>query len=57
MTYLWASGVSMDPTKDQHRPIGMASYAYTAVYLLLTLLIFNQPGMWRDHRDERRRMK
>ena len=57
MTYLWASGVSMDPTKDQHRPIGMASYAYTAVYLLLTLLIFNQPGVWRDHRDERRRMK
>jgi len=43
-TYLYASARSVDTSKDQHRPIGLASYAYSTVFLLLSLFVFNQSG-------------
>jgi Ca2+/Na+ antiporter len=56
-TYIYASDKSTDINKDQHRPIGIASYAYSTVFLLFSLLVFNQSGTLRDNTSEFDRMK
>jgi len=55
-TYFSASSVSIDSSKDQHRPIGLASYAYSTVFLILSLFVFNQSGTMRDNMKEHDRM-
>jgi len=56
-TYLYASARAIDTNKDQHRPIGLASYAYSTVFLLLSLFVFNQSGTLRDNAREYDRMR
>jgi len=55
-TYIYASSIASDSNKDQHRPIGMASYAYSTVFLLASLFIFNRSGILRDNALEFDRM-
>jgi len=52
LTYSLATSKSMDATKDQHRPLGLASHAYSALFLFFSLLVFNQSGTMRDHTSE-----
>ena len=56
VTYLYASARSVDSNKDQHRPIGLASYAYSTVFLITSLFVFNQSGVLRDNANEHDRM-
>jgi len=55
--YSVASSRSMDATKDQHRPFGLASHTYSSVFLLFSLLVFNQSGTLNDHTEEFNRMQ
>jgi hypothetical protein len=56
-TYGFASHQALDGETDQHRPVGLASYAYSTVALLLTLLIFNRGGILKDNILEQDRMR
>jgi len=57
VTYLYATSSSNPGNKDEHRPVGLASHAYSTVFLLLSLLIFNQSGTLREHANEYDRIK
>ena len=50
-TYWYASGASSDVENDLHRPMGMASFAYSTVALVLTFLVFNSKGVVQDDND------
>jgi hypothetical protein len=57
LVYSLASTASVDATRDQHRPIGLASHTYSSIFLLFSLLVFNQSGTLKDHTEEFNRMQ
>jgi hypothetical protein len=56
-TYGFASSQALDGETDLHRPVGLASYAYSTVALLFTLFIFNRSGILQDNMLEQDRME
>jgi len=55
-TYVYASNRALESEQDQHRPVCLASYAYSTVALLLALFIFNRSGVLQDNKLEHDRM-
>lgn len=47
-TYWYASAASTDIENDYHRPMGMASFVYSSIALVLTLIVFNSDGVIND---------
>lgn len=50
-SYWYASAASINNTDGLHRPMGMASFVYSTISLVLTFLVFNSAGVVRDDHE------
>jgi len=50
-TYWYASSASTDFDGNYHRPMGMASFVYSTVAVVLTLLVFSSDGVVDDDKE------
>jgi len=56
-TYYYASSASTDFDGNYHRPMGMASFVYSTVAVVLTLLVFSSDGVIDDDMESYARDK
>ena len=48
-SYFWASSMALNSDKNLHRPIGTASYFYSAIAIVSATLIFNSASVHEDN--------